>query len=168
MRTAEQHAPVAIGDAGDARAAAEWRSVATVPAGPASALRRRLGSSPIPANAVGAVVVYFYFTFVDPLASNFTRDKLRPFFVFISVTTTLLLANWYFGRRFFGPVITWRRRLRSGADAGRVPEELRRRALNAPLVNATLSAAGWTLAGCGPSPASCSSAGRSPRHSRFS
>ena len=152
MRTAEQHAPVAIGDAamasGDARAAAaEWRSVAPVPAGPASALRRRLGSSPIPANAVGAVVVYFYFTFVDPLASNFTRDKLRPFFVFISVTTTLLLANWYFGRRFFGPVITWRRRLRSGADAERVPEELRRRALNAPLVNATLSAAGWTLAG---------------------
>jgi adenylate cyclase len=152
MRTAEQHAPVGIGTAvvasGDApAAAAEWRSVSPVPAGPASALRRRLGSSPIPANAVGAVVVYFYFTFVDPLVSSFTRDKLRPFLVFISVTTTLLLANWYFGRRFFGPVMMWQRRLRSGADAGRVPEELRRRALNAPLVNATLSAAGWTLAG---------------------
>ncbi len=153
MRTAEQPAPLAISDAtaptGDARAGAaeEWRSVRPVPAGPASVLRRRLGSSPIPANAVGAVAIYFYFNFVDPLAANPTPTMLRPFVVFVSVTTTLLTAAWYFGRRFFGPVITWRQRLRSGADVHRVPEELRRRALNAPLVNATLSAVSWTLAG---------------------
>src|SRR6266404_3352547 len=153
MRTAEQPAPLAISDAtaptGDARAGAaeEWRSVRPVPAGPASVLRRRLGSSPIPANALGAVVIYFYFNFVDPLAANPTPSMLRPFVVFVSVTTTLLAAAWYFGRRFFAPVITWRQRLRSGADVHRVPEELRRRALNAPLVNATLSAVSWTLAG---------------------
>src|SRR5437870_929305 len=122
MRSAEQPAEVVADDAiaasGDG-SGGEWRSVTAVPAGPASRLRRRLGSSPIPANAVGAVVVYFYFNYVDPLAANPTSTMLRPLVVFLAVTTTLLAATAYFGRRFFGPVITWRRRLRSGADVHR-------------------------------------------------
>jgi adenylate cyclase len=128
--------------------AGEWRRESpALPMGPSSVLRRRLGSSPIPANLAGAIVVYFYFTFVDPLAANPTADMLRPFLVFLAVTTTLLFANWYVGRRLLAPLGAWRRRLRLGADAARVPDAIRRRALNAPLANAVLSAVGWTLAG---------------------
>ena len=134
--------------AGEALPVDRWRRTELrVPIGASSALRRRLGSSPIPANLAGAIVVYLYFTFVDPLAANPSREMLRPFLVFLAVTTTLLTANWYVGSRFLAPLTAWRRQLRLGADARRVPDNIRRRALNAPLVNAVLSAAGWMLAG---------------------
>ncbi|MBI3769822.1 MAG: adenylate/guanylate cyclase domain-containing protein [Deltaproteobacteria bacterium] len=147
MRQVEQREDVAAPERADAMAG-EWRRESpALPMGPSSNLRRRLGSSPIPANLAGAIVVYLYFTFVDPLAANPTPNMLRPFLVFLAVTTTLLFANWYVGRRFLAPLGAWRRRLRSGADATRVPDAIRRRALNAPLANALLSALGWTLAG---------------------
>jgi adenylate cyclase len=123
------------------------RTTLPVPIGPSSGLRRRLGSSPIPANIAGAIVVYLYFNYVDPLAANPTPRMLRPLLVFLAVTATLMTASWYVGRRLIGPVAGWRRMLRLGTDAANVPDEVRRRALNAPLTNALLSAASWSLAG---------------------
>jgi len=126
----------------------EWvRAPLPVPIGPASAFRRRLGGTPIPANICGAIVVYLYFNYVDPLAANPTPSMLRPLFVFLAVTATLMTASWYVVRRVIGPVSEWRRMLRLGTDAAQVPDDVRRWALNAPLANAMLSAAAWSLAG---------------------
>lgn len=145
MRAAEQTAERLDSGAGPAPA---WRRTDLAePRGPASVLRRRLGSSPIPANLAGAIVLYLYFNFVDPLAANPTRDMLQPFLVFLGVTATLLFANWYVGRRLLAPLAEWRVLLRRGIDPQNVPDEIRRRALNAPLTNAVMSAVGWTLAG---------------------
>ncbi len=134
--------------AGVVPGAGVWvRAPLPVPIGRASGFRRRLGSTPIPANVAGAVVVYLYFNYVDPLAANPTPSMLRPLFVFLAVTSTLMTASWYVGRRLIGPVLEWRRMLRLGTDAAHVPDDVRRWALNAPLTNAVLSAAAWSFAG---------------------
>lgn len=108
---------------------------------------RRIGSSPIPANIAGALVMYFYLTYIDPLAYGPPRDPLEPFAVFVLVSGILLATNWYLGRRWLAPLVRWRRLLRAGASAAAVPDDIRRRALNAPLTTAVLSMAGWILAG---------------------
>ncbi len=144
MRAVEDIRDAAV----DAPAAPEWRRRDVTPPPPrTSALRRRLGSTAVPANLVGAVVVYLYFNFVDPLAANPTRAMLEPFLVFLAVTTTLLFANWWLGRRLLAPVAEWRVLLRRGVDSRKLPDEVKRRALNAPLMMAIISASGWTLAG---------------------
>jgi class 3 adenylate cyclase len=106
---------------------------------------RRIGSSPIPANLAGALLVYFFFTYVDPLVGQ--SGGTRPLVVFVVVTGTLLVTNWYLGRRFLGPLWSWRRALLAGLDASAVPASIRRRAVNAPLASAALSMAAWLLAG---------------------
>ena len=108
---------------------------------------RRIGSSPIPANIAGALVMYFYLTYIDPLAYGPPPDQLEPLAVFVLVSGILFVTNWYLGRRWLAPLVRWRRLLRAGASAAAVPDDIRRRALNAPLTTAVLSMAGWVLAG---------------------
>ena len=108
---------------------------------------RRIGSSPIPANIAGALVMYLYLTYIDPLAYGPPPNALEPLAVFVSVTGTLLVTNWYLGRRWLAPLVRWRRLLRAGASASAVPDDIRRRALNAPLTTAVLTMASWILAG---------------------
>src|SRR5215207_9843081 len=103
----------------------------------------------LPANLAGAVLVYLYFNYVDPLAevTNGTYDPTERFVVFLIVSTIILSANVYLSARWFGPLARWRHRLRDGADVSAVPATIRRRVLNAPLANTVLTQAGWTLAG---------------------
>ncbi len=63
------------------------------------------------------------------------------------MTGTIIVATFFFLRRLYRPLEIWRQRLRRGADASQVPERIRRRALNRPLLQAIFSLTGWLLAG---------------------
>src|SRR5437879_6417510 len=90
-------------------------------------------------------MVYFYFSYVDPWGVQ--PRPLQDLVVFVVVTATIVVATFLSSLRLFRPLQEWRERLRQGADAAQVPPYLRRRALNRPLIAATFSMTGWTLAG---------------------
>src|SRR6058998_2625563 len=90
-------------------------------------------------------MVYFYFSYVDPWGVQ--PRPLQGLVVFVVVTATIVVATFLSSLRLFRPLQEWRERLLRGADAAEVPAHLRRRALNRPLIAATFSMTGWTLAG---------------------
>src|SRR2546425_4593643 len=90
-------------------------------------------------------MVYFYFSYVDPWGVQ--PRPLQDLVVFVVVTATIVVATFLSSMRLFRPLQEWRERLHRGADPGEVPAHLRRRALNRPLIAATFSMTGWTLAG---------------------
>ena len=90
-------------------------------------------------------MVYFYFSYVDPWGVQ--PRPLQDLVVFVVVTATIVVATFLSSMRLFRPLQEWRERLLRGADPGEVPAHLRRRALNRPLIAATFSMTGWTLAG---------------------
>ena len=94
------------------------------------------------ANLLGAAAVYLYFTYLDPF-TGVAPDTVA----FLIVLGGGALASFAISQQLFGSVIASYQRLRTGADAAAVPVELRRRALNAPLLSAALTLATWTLAG---------------------
>jgi class 3 adenylate cyclase len=102
----------------------------------------------LPANIAGAVLVYLYFNFVDPLEQVVSDGQYegQRLVVFLIVVTVILSANAYLSARWFGPLGRWRQRLLEGADPAAVPVRIRRRVLNAPLANTLLTQAGWTFA----------------------
>ncbi len=114
-------------------------------------LRSAIRTHPeVPANLIGAAAVYFYFNFIDPLDP--ARRAMQPadlqrFGTFLVVTTTLVLANFSLATLWLWPVGEWERRLRAGDDPTLVPEHVRRRAVNAPLMSAVVTMVGWILAG---------------------
>jgi adenylate cyclase len=110
-------------------------------------IRRLTALSIIPANVMGAVTVYFYYNYVDPLGGGRPPDPTHAFLVFAAVVVPLVGLNWWLGARWVQPLRTWRRRIRSGTDPHEVPQAIRRRALNAALANAILSLSAWTIAG---------------------
>ncbi len=101
----------------------------------------------LPANLAGAVAVFLYFNYVDPLGGGPAPGSIEAAIVFAGVTGTMLIVNWYLGTRWTHPIRRWQARLLEGADPSAVPTDIRRRVLNAALANAILSLAGWTLAG---------------------
>jgi adenylate cyclase len=110
-------------------------------------IRRLTALSIIPANVMGAVTVYCYYNYVDPLGGGTPPDPAHAFLVFAAVVIPLVALNWYLGARWVQPLRTWRRRIRAGTDPTEVPQAIRRRALNAALANAILSLSAWTAAG---------------------
>src|SRR4029453_15114290 len=89
----------------------------------------------IPGNVMGAVTVYFYYNYVDPLGGGPPPDATYAFVVFLAVVIPLGGLNWYLGTRWGQPLRTWRRRIRAGTSPDEVPQAIRRRALNAALAN---------------------------------
>jgi adenylate cyclase len=110
-------------------------------------IRRLTALSIIPANVMGAVTVYFYYNYVDPLGGGPPPDPGHAFLVFAAVVVPLVGLNWWLGARWVQPLRTWRRRIRAGTDPTEVPQAIRRRALNAALANAILSLSAWSVAG---------------------
>src|SRR5207247_3877069 len=90
-------------------------------------------------------MVSFYFSYVDPWGVQ--PRPLEDLVVFVVVTATIVVTALLSSLRLFRPLQEWRERLHRGADPGEVPAQLRRRALNRPLIAATFSMTGWTLAG---------------------
>jgi class 3 adenylate cyclase len=101
---------------------------------------------PLPSVA-GAGLVYFYFNYVDPIGPLTPEEPLLDLAVFGLVAGILSVAAVVASGFYFRPVVQWLVRLRAGADAGAVPPEVRRRAVNGPLVDALVTMAAWTLAG---------------------
>jgi adenylate cyclase len=110
-------------------------------------IRRLTALSIIPANVVGAVTVYFYYNYVDPLGGGPPPDPTHAALVFLAVVIPLVALNWWLGARWVQPLRMWRRRIRAGTDPADVPHAIRRRALNAALANAILSLSAWSIAG---------------------
>lgn len=113
---------------------------------PPGLLRRTTALSIVPANIVGAIAVYLYFNYVDPLGGGPAPGSAEALVVFVGVTATLVVGNWYLGTRFSRPIRQWEKRLRAGVDPAEVPVEIRRRVLNAALANAVLSLVAWDVA----------------------
>lgn len=101
---------------------------------------------PLP-NLVGAVAVYWYFNYIDPFDPSGVRDQARDLTIFVAVTGTIIGTSIFFAQRLFRPVVEWIIRLRAGEDPAAMPVVLRRRALDAPMITALFSVAGWALAG---------------------
>jgi adenylate cyclase len=121
--------------------------VAVPPDATPGLLRRTTAVSIVPANLAGACAVYLYFNYVDPLGGGPTPGSTEALVVFVGVTATLVVANWYLGTRFTRPIRHWERRLRAGtAEPRDVPVDIRRRVLNAALANAVLSLVAWDVA----------------------
>src|SRR4051812_14657060 len=111
-------------------------------------LRGAIRSHPeVPANLIGAAVVYFYFNYVDPLEPALDRTQVQRFGTFVVVTITIVLANFLLATRWMWPLDDWEQRLRAGGDPTTVPSNVRRRALNAPLMSSVVTMAGWVIAG---------------------
>jgi adenylate cyclase len=110
-------------------------------------IRRLTALSIIPANVMGAVTVYFYYNYVDPLGGGPPPDATHAILVFLVVVIPLVALNWYLGATWVQPLRMWRRRIRAGTDPSEVPLAIRRRALNAALANAILSLSAWSIAG---------------------
>jgi adenylate cyclase len=109
--------------------------------------RRTTALSIVPANIAGAIAVYLYFNYVDPLGGGPAPGSVEALIVFIGVTATLVVGNWYLGTRYTRPIRMWERMLRAGtAEPSDVPIDIRRRVLNAALANAVLSLVAWNVA----------------------
>jgi len=108
---------------------------------------RATALSLVPANLAGAVAVYLFFTYVDPIGGAPPVDDAATLGVFVLVTAFFILLNWQLSAYWLRPLRRWDRRLRGGADPATVPPEIRRRVLNAALVTGILSLAGWLGAG---------------------
>jgi adenylate cyclase len=100
----------------------------------------------IPSNLSGAVAVYLYFGYVDPLGGPIV-GRWVDLAVFVAVTAVLVGANWVVGRIWLRPLTAWQRRLDVGARPEDAPALVRRRTLNAALVQASLGLLTWVAAG---------------------
>lgn len=100
---------------------------------------------PVP-SAVGAWIVYSYFSWVNPAGSSVGTTPWDVA-LFVALTVALLLGSQLIAERHVRPVLSWVDRLRHGAKASDVPRDVRRRLLNAPLFGAVLTQAAFTLAG---------------------
>lgn len=121
------------------------------PAAPAvehGILARAAALPVVPTNLLGAIVVYAYFNWIDPILGPAPQPpEIRQFLLFVAVATTLIAANFVLSAQWLGPLRRWSRWLREGLDAAQVPADIRRRALNAPLASAVLTMASWLVAG---------------------
>ncbi len=103
--------------------------------------------APIPANLAGAVAVYLYFNYIDPLERGPGAGSAAALALFAGITGFLLAASALLSDRWTAGVRRWSRALRAGASPESVPTAVRRRVLNAALMNGLLSLGGWFAAG---------------------
>jgi class 3 adenylate cyclase len=103
--------------------------------------------APIPANAAGAIAVYLFFSLIDPLEGSPLGGSAAGLALFAGVTGALLAVAAVLSDRWTAGVRRWARALRSGAAPDVVPTAVRRRVLNAALMNGTLSLGAWFAAG---------------------
>ncbi len=117
----------------------------TVPAMGPGLRPRQMWLALLPANFAGAVAVFLYFSYVDPLGGPLVTGDFN-FAVFVLVTSALFGAAVHVARRWLGPIAEWHDRILDGADPASVPPTVRRGVLNAALRMAVESGLMW-LAG---------------------
>jgi sigma-B regulation protein RsbU (phosphoserine phosphatase) len=110
-------------------------------------LRRLAILAPLPANAAGAVAVYLYFSYMDPIGRGPAATSPGALALFATVTLVLLCVASVLGSRWSAEVRRWGDRIRRGDSPRSVPPAIRRRVLNAALMQGLLSLAAWFVAG---------------------
>src|SRR5262249_44094349 len=104
--------------------------------------------APIPANAAGALAVFLFFTYLDPIGRGGPVARSgEAFAVFAVVTLFLLAVTALLADRWTAGIRRWSRQLRAGVTPAAVPVTIRRRVLNAAMTGGLLSLAGWFAAG---------------------
>ena len=105
-------------------------------------IRWKLTAASLPANLVGALLAFSYFSFIDRLALSEAQGAASAVFFVVGFSLLMVVGSMWANR--------WTRRLSSvpsGPDAAGARLEARRRAILLPYVVAGISAVGWTLAG---------------------
>jgi len=105
-------------------------------------MRARLLLLSLPANILGALVTFAYFSFVDPSAmTSGQRPGVGQIVFFVVALAGLIVIGHRIGN-------VWMRPLSTGSTpSAPVPVAIRRRALQVPWALASLTLVGWTLAG---------------------
>src|SRR4029453_1101095 len=114
---------------------------------PTGFLGRLAMLAPIPANAGGAIAVYLYFNYIDPLERAPGAGSAGALALFAGIAGFLLAATALLSDRWTAGVRRWSRKLRAGASPDAVPRRIRRRVLNAALMTGLVSLGGWFVAG---------------------
>jgi class 3 adenylate cyclase len=114
---------------------------------PTGFLGRLAMLAPIPANAGGAIAVYLYFNYIDPLERAPGAGSAAALALFAGIAGFLLAATALLSDRWTAGVRRWSRKLRAGASPDAVPRRIRRRVLNAALMTGLVSLGGWFVAG---------------------
>jgi adenylate cyclase len=113
----------------------------------AGGLGRLAVLAPVPANAAGAVAVYLYFNYIDPIGRDPGGVTPVALGVFAALTLVLLATTAFLGGRWTAAVRHWGSRIRQGESPQAVPAPVRRRVLNAALLQGLLSLGAWGVAG---------------------
>ena len=108
----------------------------TAPA-PAVVVARRLPRLTLLGNLFGAVLIFFYFRFIDPVATA-PRLGVIEIVYFVAGLGLIFGIGQIYGRRWLRPIT---------GSAPAEPDLARRRAILLPYLFAGLTAAGWSLAG---------------------
>jgi adenylate cyclase len=99
----------------------------------------------VPANLAGAIAVFLYFSYVDPLGGPIVAGAVNVA-LFAGVVTSLFVANAWITRRWLAPLAAWHDRLLAGAAPAAVPVAIRRDVLNAAMRMAVQSGVMWISA----------------------
>jgi adenylate cyclase len=96
----------------------------------------------LPANALGAILAFAYFRFIDPAAMALARwPRPGELLFFIFGTVALIFAGHRFGNRWTAPLMG------GPPPPGPAGDEVRRRAVLVPWIVAGITLLGWVLAG---------------------
>lgn len=99
----------------------------------------------LPANLVGAIAVFLYFSYVDPLGGPAVTGAVNVL-LFALLASTLFVGNAWITRRWLVPLAGWHDRILAGAAPAAVPLAIRRDVVNAALRMALQSAVMWMAA----------------------
>ena len=107
---------------------------------------RRLRTTTIAGNLLGAILAFSYFRVVDPeVASPAGPVGVGDIALSVVIFGTLVAVGYPFARRWLSPLVP------SGAPGAEAPTAeaslVRRRALQVPYMFACLTLAGWVMAG---------------------
>jgi adenylate cyclase len=104
--------------------------------------RLALARVSVPANALGAVLAFAYFRFIDPAALALARrPRAGEFLFFVVGLAALMIAGQWLGDRWTAPLLA------GPQPAGPRGDDIRRRAVLVPWITAGLTLGGWVLAG---------------------
>ena len=77
--------------------------------------------APVPANAAGAIAVYLYFSYIDPIGRGPAATSPAALTLFAVVTLLLLATTALLGARWTAGVRRWAERIRQGSPRARHP-----------------------------------------------
>lgn len=106
---------------------------------------RRMWLVVVPANVAGALTVFLFFSYVDPLGGPVVSAGVEVV-LFAIIATTLLCANAWRTAQWLAPLASWHDRVRAGTPPSAMPIPVRRGVVNAAMRMAVDSGLMWLAA----------------------